>query len=267
MAEQMNSCAEAKAVMPVVDALVFRALNVVAARNCKPGLEICSDALNRLYYASSDLSADKVDVVIREMLAAGIPAEMISDAYIPLIARKMGEEWVDDDMNFASVTIGTARLQSAMRFLSTCWTLPRQNDRDGDMQSVIVIVGQDVFHTLGAVVLSGQLRRMGVSVRLMMGASEGELQDVFKVSRFDAVLISSSGSESLESLARMVETIRQAASVCPPVVIGGNILGQDVDVKALTGADFATSDPGKALEFCGLKMNQTVNRLLPEQRS
>ncbi|MBT8410293.1 MAG: hypothetical protein KJP02_00670, partial [Octadecabacter sp.] len=101
----------------------------------------------------------------------------------------------------------------------------------------------------------------------MMGASEYDLRDVFKVSRFDAVLISSSGSESLESLAKMVETIRQSASVCPPVVIGGNVLGQDADIKALTGADFATSDPGKALEYCGLEIKQTVSRLLPEQRS
>lgn len=267
LADQIMSNPEGKVAAPVVDALVYRALSTVAAKNCKPDLEICEDALHRLYCASSDLSADKVEAVIKEMLLSGIPAEMISDFYIPLVARKMGEEWVNDDMNFASVTIGTARLQSAMRFLSTCWAPACPSDRDSGMLSVIVIVGQDVFHTLGAVVLSSQLRRMGVSVRLTMGASLNELRDLFKVSRFDAVLVSSSGSETLESLAEMVKTIRQSALDCPPVVIGGNVLGQGVDVKALTGADFTTADPSKALEYCRLVTNRTVNRLLPEQRS
>jgi hypothetical protein len=101
----------------------------------------------------------------------------------------------------------------------------------------------------------------------MMGASPDELHDVFRVSRFDAVLISSSGSETLKSLAAMVKTIRQSAPVCPPIVIGGNVLGGGEDVKALTGADFATSDPSKALEYCRLKTNHNVSQLLPEQRS
>lgn len=267
MAEQMKMSAEMKVAMPIVDALVFRALSVVATRSSKPSPGICEDVLNRLYYASADLSANKVERVIKDILRSGVSAEMISDVYIPLVARKMGEEWANDEMNFASVTIGTARLQSAIRFLSTCWAVAVPYDCETEMQSVAVIVAQDTFHTLGAVILCGQLRRMGISVKLMMGASREEILSVFKGSHYAAALISSSGSEPPETLANIVKNIRCSAPVCPPIVIGGNIVNLGVDIKALTGADFVTSDPDAALDYCGLKINQAVSRLLPMRRS
>jgi len=125
----------------------------------------------------------------------------------------------------------------------------------------------DTYHTLGAMVLSGQLRRLGLSVRIAMGATPHDLRVLFGDASFDGVLISASEAESLDSLTKCVDAVRQSASVCPPIVIGGGVLDQEIDVKAITGADFATKDPFEAIDFCGLTKRILKVTSLAETRS
>jgi len=235
-----------------VDALATRALSVVAERNSKSVPRYDFNYSNRLRDAAADGGREDVLALIQEMLKAQIPPEVIATEYIPHVARQMGDEWCEDTLSFARVTIGTARLQSALRSLGKDWSSHGYDDENNRHASVIVIVAQDAHHTLGAMVLSGQLRRMGLSVRLAIGATHEELQTLFLTSAFDAVLISASVSESLESLRKCVDIIRKSAPACPPIVIGGGVVDQENDVKALTGADCTTMNPVEALEFCGL---------------
>ncbi len=251
-----------------VDALATKALSLVAERTCKPAFQIDDAATTQLYNAAASVGDETVEDIIGKMLRAGIAAEDIADVYIPLVACRMGEEWVSDDMNFASVTIGTARLQASLRSLATHWEMPEEDDIGASASAVIVIVAHNSFHTLGAVVLSGQLRRLGLNVRLLIGATGDEMRRIFANGHYDAVLISASASERLETLAEIVNTVRQSASVVSPIVIGGNILDQGTDVRALIGADYATKDPFKALEHCGLKTTHHPTRTPPaEHRS
>ena len=235
-----------------VDALATRALSMVAKRNSKTTPQYDHDFSNRLRDAAADGEREDVIDLIQEMLGAQISPEVIATQYIPHVARQLGDEWCEDTLSFARVTIGTARLQSALRSLGKDWSSRGHDDENNRHASVIVIVARDSHHTLGAMVLSGQLRRMGLSVRLAIGATTEELQTLFLTSAFDAALISASVAESLDSLRKCVDIIKKSASSCPPIVIGGGVLDQDADVKALTGADYTTLNPIEALEFCGL---------------
>lgn len=235
-----------------VDALASRALSMVAERNTKLSAELDYDFARRLHDAAAGLSVESVASVIDAMTASGIPTTTISDLYIPHVARVMGDEWCEDTMSFARVTIGTARLQSALRSLGDHWSFHDFAENVEDDRAIIVIVVKDSFHTLGAMVLCGQLRRLGLSVRLSMGASDNELRAIFTAGKFDAALISANESETLDSLRQVVELIRKSASSPPPIIVGGGILDQGVDVLAETGADFVTKDPVEALEHCGL---------------
>jgi methylmalonyl-CoA mutase cobalamin-binding subunit len=111
-----------------------------------------------------------------------------------------------------------------------------------------------VYHTLGALVLGGQLRRKRLSVKLILGGRPNDIAERVSSTDYDCVFLSSSRGESLESLRRLVEAVKSATKTPPPVVVGGTILEveQAETITTLTGADFATIIPDEALAFCGL---------------
>lgn len=248
-----------------VDALASRALSVVAKRNSATGLKFSLTHADRLHDAAAGLSEETVTDVVTEMRSLGTPAEMIADVYVPHVARQMGDEWCEDLLSFARVTIGTARLQSALHSLGDEWSSLGYSNTDDDASKLIVIIVQDSTHTLGAVVLCGQLRRLGLSVRLAIGPSQRELAAILKASPFQAALISASESEALDSVRNVVDTIRSASAKCPPIIVGGKILDLEDDVQAATGADYVTQDVYEALDHCGL-MKTTMPRMPQPER-
>lgn len=235
-----------------VGALASRALALVAERSINDNGHLDLDLADRLRDAATDADGEAVSRLISEMRNAGIAAETVALTYIPHAARQMGQDWCDDTLSFARVTIGTARLQSSLRSLGSEWGSHGYSDRADEGNGSVVIVARDSYHTLGAMILCGQLRRMGLSVRLAMGATNADLKVLFGTSAYDAVLISASEAETLESLQECVDVIRHSSSVSLPIILGGSVLDQDGDVKALTGADFVTKDPLEALTHCGL---------------
>lgn len=200
------------------------------------------------------LSDDRDDffLLVSRAIDEGTTAEAMVDHYIPEVAREMGKRWCEDTLGFARVTIGTSRLQSALRDIEDTYYKDLHLDRNA--ASVMLIVSQDVYHTLGAMVLASQLRRNGLSVKLVLGECLEVLAEHLRHSSYQAVFISSSCGETLESLSKIVDVVTTSVDDRPPVVIGGTILDVEPtgNVAALTGADYATKILSEALEFCGL---------------
>ena len=193
---------------------------------------------------------------------AGVSVDTIADLYIPAAARVLGEMWCSDERSFAEVTIGAARLQAMLRHLGPDWsegapTRPQTG-------TILLVVARGAYHTLGAMVLSGQLRRKGNSVRVILGASPADVGARLEMACYDAVFLSASRGERLESLRQIVEAVRQSRSPGTRVVVGGPILLDAPDAAALIGADFASMSPDEALEFCGL--SEKTPQLVKTQR-
>lgn len=211
-----------------------------------------NDVLERLERVALDGDSQSCEVAINDLLARGISPEKIADFYIPTLARQLGDQWCVDELSFASVTIGVSRLQSMLRYLGPCWSGAHISDPTAP--SLLLIVPADVYHTLGAIVLSGQIRRKGISVKLLLGARPDDAANQMNQTRYDAVFLSSSRGETLESLRCIVDGVKSSTQSAPPVIIGGTILEVErvEDVLALTGADHATKNPDEALKLCGL---------------
>lgn len=194
---------------------------------------------------------DRCDAVLGFMGRAQVGIDDIVDLYVPEVARRLGQDWHDNRRSFADVTIGSARLQGLLRELAG-----RGEDglwRDLDCPAVAVVVLENEFHTLGAVVLSQQLRRLGVSVQLVVGQSEAEIIQCIAQDRFEAIFVSVSRSESLASLRKLVDKLRRASVHPTPVVVGGAAIGDESEIRILTGADHVAADASEALIKCGLK--------------
>ena len=186
----------------------------------------------------------------RTVLATGVTPKVLADVYAPALARKMGDMWCADTMGFAEVTIGVARLQALLRDLGPEW----QSDLLGDTGAplILLVTLRDAQHTLGAILLTGQLRRAGFAVRLALDATSAHLSDLVGRLRFDAVFVSASQSESLDKIRRMVDLLREMSPEVPRIAVGGGILDVNEDVARVVGADIATSNIDEAIRFCGL---------------
>ena len=237
-----------------VGALAARALSVVAGRSVEARRSDPDPRLlDLLDAAARDASRSAIREAVETLQDAGVRNEEIADLYIPRLARRMGDRWCQDQMSFAEVTIGVSRLQSLLRDLGPEWRADAEAAPDAP--AALVVVAMDDYHTLGAMILAGQLRRAGLSVRLKLGARPEDLARDLEEIAVDAVMVSASVGESLETLRRLVKAAKDVNSRTP-VVIGGTVLWDHEDLPRLTGADWATSDVSEALERCGLTISR-----------
>lgn len=231
------------------DAIATRALSIVAAGGgCRAVPE--ERHLKALEAAVLSPDRDAGRRAVAEMRRRGVPWEAIADVYIPEVSRRLGDRWCDDSLSFAEVTIGSARLQAMLREFGPEWSEEALSDPLAP--NVILIVPRDDAHTLGAMVVAGQLRRLRISVRLSLGQTDEEVVELLSTKRFDAVLISASASVRLETVCDLVKKLRSATQSNGPISLGGSILDTDRDAKAITGVDHATCDLREMLRLCGL---------------
>lgn len=210
------------------------------------------DLFSMLHNAMLDPNASAAREVVRVALDSGTRASDLADHYFPKLARNYGQMWCDDELSFAQVTIAVSRLQSALRDLEARWDCA--NTETAQSATLLLIIPKDAVHTLGAFVLSGQLRRKGISVKMLLDGTAKSVVDQLQRSAFDTIFISASQSETLESLRFMIDAVKAVAEDAPPIVVGGAILDVETAsaVMASTGADYATGIPEEALEYCGL---------------
>ncbi|MEM8980278.1 MAG: cobalamin B12-binding domain-containing protein [Pseudomonadota bacterium] len=233
-----------------VDVFARQVIEVVATRQSGGERLVDTTLLKRFCDQLIARDQKKHLAFVDHLLASGLRREEICDLYVPAAARVLGDQWCEDQTSFADVTIGSARLQNLLRSIAPEWQVgwsPAPN-----APSVLMYVRQDEFHTLGAMVAAGQMRRLGYDVTLHIGYEVHETLQVLLEEPFDIVMISASSSERLESLRKLIVNMRNAADVNMPIAIGGSILLTHDDLKTLTGADYAEADPRRVLRSCGM---------------
>ncbi|MEQ6250762.1 cobalamin B12-binding domain-containing protein [Sulfitobacter sp. HNIBRBA3233] len=197
---------------------------------------------------------ERADKVLNLMRRSGIRDADIADFYIPVIARRLGEGWVADTLDFAAVTTGSARLQDMLRRLDSSWCTPADK-HIGMRGEYCVIVPEGVQHSLGARILAGQLRRAGCNVHLKIELPVAQIAQTVGSADFRGVFVSATSRESLDFL-RCVVTQARDGNAWSPVLLGGNVLERGFEVDSVVGADFATNDWSDALRFCERRVEQ-----------
>src|SRR6056297_3142723 len=222
-----------------VTSLASQALSLLATRRLSGDTRKEEVLLAEIEAAALDRDPTRRTAVLAEMRARGIPDAWVAEILIPKVARRLGEAWCEDSKSFAEVTIGSARLQAMVRDLDPS----DASDALDNAPLLAVIVPEDEFHTLGALTLAGQLRRLGFSVKLFLGTS-------------DAELVSASQGERVAGLARLVKRMRLALSRATPIIVGGSAVTRGLGAKGRIGADHITSDVFAALTACGLEVSR-----------
>lgn len=211
--------------------------------------------IQRLFDAVTTANLNALDVIKPEFKRARISASAMADHYIPEVARRLGTAWEDDQLSFAGVTMGVARLQAILRELGAAWSADALGQTDGP--TVLVLLPQGEQHSLGTMVLAGRLRRMGVSVSLQIAPELSQLSKFVADRSFDGAMISVTCQSRLETCRKLIKSLKDATRGRLMVAIGGAILDEAEDVVRLTGADVVTNDICHALEALGISVGRS----------
>lgn len=192
-----------------------------------------------------------LDLIMARIRRARLPAETIVDVYVPSAARKIGNSWHEGELDILQTSVAISRLQTMLRVIGRHWQADASSA--GSQLRVVVAVPEKEQHTLGAVVVTHQLRRLGVSVSLQLQPSATKLLMMLQDGQYDAIMLSISNRCLLEDCRKLVKTIKRGVGIGLPVVIGGPLLRQDdLNLEQYTGADLVTHDVTTALTAFGL---------------
>lgn len=240
-----------------VDKIAKRALALLAATGREktitssdiPALTDSVPLVARLYGAATSESRDALGVVVSDILRNGASVQQMTSQLVPAVARQLGKDWENDTASFGKVTIGCARLQSAVRQLEGYAT---QNSMTHQAQRMncLVVVPEGAQHTLGAVVLATQLRQAGSHVQLSVGSSTAEMTRLARLTPYEIIMISASLGQDLQAVRALVEALREAAPTSQ-LVVGGGLLEQHVDLERKLGVDLVTNNWKEALLLSG----------------
>jgi methanogenic corrinoid protein MtbC1 len=180
------------------------------------------------------------------------------DRYLPGAARKFGCDWLDDALSFAEVTIGTARLQGALRRVTAVLPVPGLDDPGApDPGLALLVLPEGEQHGFGVQVLAAQLRRRGLRVCLQLGQTAETLHRSVQEGQFDLAMISVGSEAGLASAAAAVQAVRTGSRGSLPVAVGGAALAVRADLCRALGADIATGDANEALAFARAVVAET----------
>lgn len=197
-----------------------------------------------------------LDMLYAEMKRMRISAETVVDVYLPSAVNRLGNAWHDGELDILQATIAMSRMQALLRELGRAWVADQSHHAIHGR--VLLAMPEQEQHTLGAILMAHQLRRLGVSVRVEFLISPPHLTAEIEKEDFDALFISVANLSSLGPCASLVKATRASARPGLPVVVGGALVAKGSgpmtaeEAMSRTGADLVTSDLGEALGRCGL---------------
>jgi hypothetical protein len=159
-------------------------------------------------------------------------------------ARRLGDLWSEDVCSEFDVTLGLARIQTAVRLLSH--DLVRRHTGHLPGPEVLIAPEPGELHRLGAAMDSEVLWNVGWNPHCEYPADDHALEDILAATWFDVLDLSLSSAFRRERwLPRLAKTIAAArhASRNPTlvVVVGGRVFAEHRAIGAQVGADVAST--------------------------
>ncbi|MEL6977509.1 MAG: hypothetical protein AAGM38_02375 [Pseudomonadota bacterium] len=245
-----------------VGSLAAAALSVLAAERCAPRDAGRDDRfaarIDALCGALTHADAAHARAHMSKLRAFGVEADEFVDRVAPAAARRLGAQWVGDQLSFAEVSIGAARLQKAVRALEDAPrrahaagpSAPQQRGAAPLGQCVLMVVPDFEQHTLGAFVAADRLRRLGLWTEVRVGLSLREIAALAATQRFAAVGLSSSSRRALDPLRRLIESLRRDAGFSGVIGVGGVVATMSDEARRSLEADIVTADAARFAALC-----------------
>jgi methanogenic corrinoid protein MtbC1 len=178
---------------------------------------------------------------VENLRLRGATVEALYLGLLSATARRLGEFWEEDSVDFVSVTIGLWRLQEVLRTLSAAFQTESPKPAHGHRALLLSAAGEQ--HNFGLAMLGEFLFRDGWSVAGGPGLKPAEISSLLKSEFFSIVGLSASCESRLESLTETIRLIRRSSVNRNIVVmVGGAVFIQHPELVAAVGADATAPD-------------------------
>lgn len=196
--------------------------------------------------------------ILAKIGASGVGQRELMDVYVPFAAEMLGADWADDYLGFAEVSVGSSRLNDIIR--SAALT---DYDYRGTAiplgHRALMIVPAEEQHSLGAFIAANQFRKHGLRVHMSIAHSAEEISALIDEERYSMIGISAGSHKLVDPIQKLVELMREWNRDIGPVILGGAITRQNLDVADSTGVDLVSSNPREVMKFCGFRSQMERN--------
>jgi hypothetical protein len=194
-------------------------------------------------------SEDAAGAHIQALREQNIPLEAIYLNLMAPAARHLKYQWLEDQRDFAEVTLGLWRLQQLLREFSAAF---RAEGRQPTGLRSLLAPGPSEAHDLGylmfGLVLLGEFfRRDGWDAWIEPAPDARALSSVIHNEWFDVVEFMVSGGKRLDELAASIKMVRKASlNRSLGVLVCGQAFVEHPELVLLVGGDMSAADPRDA---------------------
>ena len=194
-------------------------------------------------------SEDAAAAHIQSLRLKGVPLEAIYLKLLSPTARYLKYQWLEDERDFADVTLGLWRLQQLLREFSAAF---RAENSNANGLRALLAPGPSEPHDLGylmfGLVLLGEFfRRDGWDAWIEPAPAARELSKTLHTEWFDVVEFMVSGQKRLDELAATIKMVRKASlNQSLGVLVCGQMFVEHPELVLLVGGDMPAADPREA---------------------
>lgn len=262
-----RSAEDARETNSVLDLIERAIIPRIIAANVRPrptpiGSEgkIEPDDIDRFAPMALSLEADALMDEVDKLMARGLSVDCLLLELLAPTARKLGEYWERDSVDFVEVTMGLWRLQQVMRDVSSRRT-PVITGLAASRRALFAPMPGDQHH-FGTMMVEEFFAHAGWDTDILLETDRRGLLDRVAAKPFDIIGLTISNdcnSETLASLLRAMRSVSKNPNL--RILIGGRAVLENSELVADSGADGAADDPRGALR----RAEQLVEALLPQQ--
>lgn len=196
--------------------------------------------------------------MMEELKGHRLSPDAIIDIYVPAAAHVLGDKWQHDEVDFASVTVGSLRLQSLLS--AAAIESPDFLRAADNVITMLIVVPLGEQHTLGAFVLAAQLRRLGVRVDVSYCETATDVVSRILTDPPNMVLFTASLRATLETVAHLVLDVRKVVTTPIFFALGGGFSEPDEVAKDISGVDLVTQQARNAVSFVASQRDTAPDR-------
>lgn len=250
MSEQSSSATSARAPLQralqqvVIPGLVRR--RIASSHDIGLSLALSDADLTRLAQASV-LNAHAIETELEELVSQGWPLDRVYLEAIAGTARLLGQWWISDQLDFASLTLAAGRLQDVVRQWESRF-LRSAPPLIGAQQFQVMLLNEfNDQHSLGVLMLQSFFKRDGWRVHNTWGMQEDDLIARISSSPVHLVGLSVCTDRRLPSTRRLIRTLRER-SLNPSLLImlGGPLVLAQPELVDDLGADWLSGHADQA---------------------
>ncbi|QHL91326.1 cobalamin B12-binding protein [Sphingomonas changnyeongensis] len=216
--------------------------------------------IDRLARIAIDGQAHDVLREIDDLARAGMSAPTLFVDLLAPVARRLGDLWEDDRLDFIEVTMGLWRLQEVLREIAG--HAPRAPAPHMPRTGLFTLLPEDV-HSFGVAMVHECFVLAGWQAELLVAATRGEILSAVAASHLDLFGLTVANDSHIgpaQSLIRAVRSVSMNPNV--RIMVGGPVLTRNPGLLAQIGAD-AMADDAIAAVKVGERLVDAVRLAAP----